>query len=378
MPSSPRLSVVLVAHDLAGSGGMERAMRELITRTAGDVSWTVVSATVPDDLVPCVTWHRVRVPPRPVPLKFLVFYVVAGLRLRRLRAGIVHSCGAIVPNRVDVASVHFCHAGFRAATGRWAPAGAPWTRRLNTGVTRLLGVAAERWSYRPGCVRVLAPVSRGLADEVGRHYPGVPVVVTPNGADPPREGGLSRDVLRARLGSPPGVPVVLFVGGNWDHKGLGPLIAAFGLMGCADAELWVVGPGDSRRFGAMAQRAGVAGRVRFVGPVDDASPYYRAADVFALPSSYEAFPLVVIEAAAAGMPIVAAPVSGVTDLVEDGVSGRLVPAEPAALSAVLDALVADPALRRSLGDEARRRSSAFTWERATATVQSLYRDLRGS
>jgi len=136
--TATRMRVVLVAHDVHDGGGMERACAELVRHAQHEVDFTVVSCTLADDLRDIVTWYRVPSPERPFLLKYTVFAVLAGARLMQLRKGTRHAVGAIVPNRVDVAAVHFCHAGFVAANGRLAVPGAPLVRRVNTAATRIV------------------------------------------------------------------------------------------------------------------------------------------------------------------------------------------------------------------------------------------------
>ena len=198
---------------------MERVLAELVRGGGSEIDFVVVSATLSQELRRLVEWRRVPVPRRPYPLKFVLFFVLAGLRLLRRDADLVHSVGAIVPNRVDVAAVHFCHAGFRVAEGALAPRDAPLLRRLNTSLVRLLSLGAERWTYRPGRCRVLAAVSRGTARELERHYPGVAVVVISNGVDCERfapDPERRRQVRAAQSVGDEGV-VALFVGGDWDR-----------------------------------------------------------------------------------------------------------------------------------------------------------------
>src|SRR5690349_20498345 len=126
-----RPRVALVIHDLDGYGGMERAIAELIKRAADRFEFVVLSATLARELRPLVEWRRIHVPSRRMPLKFAFFFVVAALQLRHARVQLVCTVGAIVPNRTDVVSVHFSHAGFCRATGRLAPEGAAFSRRLN-------------------------------------------------------------------------------------------------------------------------------------------------------------------------------------------------------------------------------------------------------
>jgi UDP-glucose:(heptosyl)LPS alpha-1,3-glucosyltransferase len=111
------------------------------------------------------------------------------------------------------------------------------------------------------------------------------------------------------------VPIFLFVGSGYKRKGLDAAIAALAASG-SDAELWVIGnetrPG---RYVTMAQKAGIAPRLRMIGPVPDPLPYYAAADALVLPSVYDPFPSTVIEALACGLPVVTSTACGARDAV---------------------------------------------------------------
>ncbi len=367
-----RRRVVVVAHDVHDGGGMEKVTAQLLRAGAERWQWVVVSATLAPELRPLVEWHRVRVPSRPFPLRFVLFFVVAGVRLRRVRAEIRHTCGAIVPNRVDVASVHFCHAAYaevERADRRRVDA-----RGLNTAITRVLSILAERWCYRPRRLGTLAAVSGGIADELQRHYPDVPVVVTPNGVDAARfaPDPEARRALRAAEQVGDDDVVVLFVGGDWLRKGVPELVAALARTSTPAARLWVVGGGDQSEVERQAAQLGVADRVRCFGRRDDTPAFYAAADVFALPSRYEAAPLVVLEAAAAGLAIVATAVNGATDVVADGETGLIVDRAPASIAAAIDRLVAEPDLRAHLGAAVRERALGLTWQRSYETVAGVY------
>jgi glycosyltransferase involved in cell wall biosynthesis/GT2 family glycosyltransferase len=370
----PPLRVTLVAHDVHDRGGMERALAELIRRAGPRVAFTVVSGTLAPELRRrVVRWRRVPVPRRPFPLRYLAFHVLGGLLVGRRSGQLVHTCGAIVPNRVDVASVHQCHAGLVAATGRLTPPGLSAPRRFNTALTRVLSLAAERWTYGRPRTRSLAVVSSGLAAEVHAHYPAPPVVVTPNGVDVHRF--VPDPAVRARLRAGQRVPedatVALFVGGNWEHKGLPLVVDAIGRSARAglDVRLWVVGPGDESRY------RGAAG-VTFFGPRDDVADFYRAADLLVLPTLYETFSLVAHEAAAAGLPVVATPVTGLTELIGRDEAGVLVERTPESVAGALARLAGDPGLGRRLGAEGRRRVAGRTWDAGVDETVALYRRLR--
>ena len=365
-PDGRRPALTFVAHDVGGVGGMERMHAETLERLAGSWDVTVHSVTLDPGLARLVTWRRVRIPRRPVQLKFALFFVVVGCRLRGTRhAGVRHTCGAIVPNRVDVASVHLCHAGLVSSTKHFAPPGAPLMRRANTGMVRRLALLGERWCYRPERLGTAHVVSRGVAGEMAEHYPGVVVVVVPNGVDSARFSPDSEAccAVRAQHGVPQRALVALFVGGDWDHKGLAVAIKSVAVarrLG-SDVRLWVVGRGDRDRFSAIARDDGVEEYVTFLGQRSDPSAYYRGADVLVLPSAYEAAPLVVNEAAATGIPVVATAVHGAIDLVGHNEAGVIVKRDESEIGQVLMDLADDRERLRALGEEARRRAVAWSW-----------------
>lgn len=379
-PSRAPLRVTLVAHDVHDRGGMERVQAELLRLGAPRVAFTVVSASLAPDLRRrVVRWKRVPVPGRPFPLRFALFYLLAGVRLGRGDGHLVHTCGAIVPNRVDLATVHLCHAGVVNAIGGLAPSDAPLPRRLNTALTRILSIMAERWTYRPQRVRMLAAVSAGLEAELHTHYGSVVTVATPNGVDVARFGPQPQTRQRVRREHRVSEQdlVALFVGGDWERKGLATAIGALGRCEShgVSARLWVVGSGDEPRYRTYAGRLGVAERVTFFGPRTDTESFYRGADVFVLPSRYEAFALVSLEAAAAGLPVVMTAVNGAAELVGRDEAGIIVERTAEAVAAALLRLARDPAWGRRLGAEGRRRVSQFSWPASVDRVVGVYGEL---
>lgn len=376
-PRKPRIA--LVAHDIHDHGGIERVFAELIRRGHEQVDFVVVAGRLAESLRGLVDWRQVSVPQRPFPVKFVSFFIRGSRAMRSLDVDLTQTMGAIVRNSVDVAAVHFCHAGFREASGGLAPPGTPIARRLNTSVARALALLAERWSYRPGRARTLATVSGGMARELEHHYPGVPVVVTPNGVDVERfsPDGEGRRALRIEQRVAAGDVVALFVGGDWDRKGVDVAIEGLvlGLRDVPALRLWIVGRGDERRFMTLAARHGVEERVSFFGPRADTERFYRAADIFVLPTQYESFSLVAYEAAACGLPVVATRVSGVEDLVGDDEAGIIVDRTPEAVGAALARLASDPETRARMGSEGRRRALGYTWERSISSILDLFGEL---
>jgi len=204
------------------------------------------------------------------------------------------------------------------------------------------------------------------------------------GADPARVAvipcGVDTDVFtagdataaRAALGLPPG-PLLLYVGRIAPIKGLETLLDALGCLRGAGmaARLAVVGgetdePIDGHEADVRRRAAGLGlgDAVTFVGaqPQQCLRDWYVAADVTVLPSYYESFGMVALEAMACGSPVVASRVGGLQSTVRDGVTGLLVPeGDPCALAETITRVLGDGALRWRLGREGQRWAAQHRW-----------------
>jgi glycosyltransferase involved in cell wall biosynthesis len=150
-----------------------------------------------------------------------------------------------------------------------------------------------------------------------------------------------------------------------------------------DGHLTLVGDGPSRRaLERQVATLGLGERVTFAGPVgDDQMPgFYARADVFCLPTFAEGLPIVLMEAMATELPVVTTPVAGIPELVEDRVTGRLVPPSDAGqLADALEELASDPELSRRLGAAGRARVlEEFDIRDAAAELERAFGPLTGS
>lgn len=205
---------------------------------------------------------------------------------------------------------------------------------------------------------------------------------TEEGAD--RVRYLPNFVQLDAIGAPPdrsgrsGPVHVLFVGWLLEAKGVRELLAA--ARNLPNARFTLAGPEEPSFTAAIrAELDALAERVRVLPAQPRAAIFelYRDADVFVLPTWREGFPNVVIEAMAAGLPVVATPVGAIPEAVEDGKSGLLVPVrDAAALDAALRRLIDDPSLRRTLGAAARARvEEVFAFDAVIARLGALYEEL---
>jgi glycosyltransferase involved in cell wall biosynthesis len=370
--------VTIVAHDVGAVGGMERQIAELVVglRRLGH-GVTVIARTCELPAEAGVLFRRLRGPSRPVLLAYPWFMVMGSLKVRRWRRGVVQTTGAIVLNRVDVIAVHYCH-----QVGPATPSRSTALFRIHAKLAGHLIRIGERLCFRANRSATFVGVSDGVAQEVRDYYPELAnqVITIHNGVSTetfaPGARGDEVQSLRAELGIPEERLVAVFVGSEWERKGLQPLIEALALA--PQWDLVVAGSGDRKRYEELADSLGVGGAVHWLGVTSDVQLVYQLGDTFVLPSSYEAFPLVVLEAAASGVPILATAVSGVRELIRNGENGYLISAEPRSIAERLRQLGDDPGLRARLGHAIRQSALPYSWGEVVAKHHELYSRIAGA
>ena len=183
-----------------------------------------------------------------------------------------------------------------------------------------------------------------------------------------------------------GKRVILYVGRAEPLKGLDILIGAMALLeDTADTTLLVVGgsPGQDAeldRLKSVASGLGIGDVVSFTGavPQTELPDYYNAADMFVLPSYYESFGLAALEAMACGTPVVVSRVGGLKSFVTHGETGYLVPWHcPEPFAQRLDMLLANAALRETMGKAARVKAEQMGWDRVVDGISGFYSWLLG-
>ena len=225
----------------------------------------------------------------------------------------------------------------------------------NTLYRLLCGLTDRMVAVSPAVVDYLV---RGIRVPTGK------VTLVSNGvAAPSDEDTMAIGAIRHRFAIGPDSFVIGTVGRLQDsHKRVSDLIRAMPMLcqNISDPRLLVVGDGDDvEMLASLADEMGVAERVHFCGYQADTSSYYRVMDVFALASAHEAFGLVLVEAMLVGLATVATRVGGIPTVVDEGVTGLLVPAHnPSALATALLDLYRDPSRRGAMGARGKVRAQA--------------------
>jgi glycosyltransferase involved in cell wall biosynthesis len=264
-------------------------------------------------------------------------------------AGVRHSI-MWVHNATEITARGLVHRGVDRALVRWT--------------SRYFGVAESQRSF--------------LVDDRG--YPADRIEIICNGVDLARfEVGTDRAVL-AELGIADDSPVVAVVAALRPEKDHATLLRAARLVvdRIPRARFLIVGDGECRPdLVARSEALGIAQHVHFAGARNDVGQLLRAIDVFSLTSTTECLPIALLEAMACGRPAVCTAVGGMTEVIEDGVTGFLVPpADPVALSDRLVRLLSDPERAHRMGRAARRRAEeTYALERSVEATQQAIEQL---
>ena len=370
-----RLKVLLVIKCL-GLGGAERLLVDTVT--SGDhecvdyeVAWVLEAERA---LVPTLVERGIVVHPLGATGNADMRWM-ANLR-RLLLAG-------------DYDVVHF-HLPHTAALGRLVAASMPRGRR-----PAIVYTEHSLWNKMAVLVRVVNRAGIGLDQSLivvsEAAHEALPRMLRPRARvivhgvdlsaadDAVADRATVRPQVRAELGVPDGDLVVLTVANLRPEKGYDTLLDAARLVVDQGLPVRFVSVGRGSEEQAMADRhraLGLGERFTFLGLREDVMRLLVAADVFVLPSRQEGLPVVLMEATAVGLPIVATAVGGVPQVLTDGVDGLVVPPDsPPDLAAAIARMVEDPELRLRLGRGARARSTMFDVTGASVEIEGIYRQV---
>ena len=324
------MKVLIIARPFVFHGGVEQATAGLVTALVEH--GYEVHLLSPRGQAPMrgVTLHTLPLPPLPSAARVLAMAMSARLAVARGVWDVVQSHERTLRQDVYRAG-EGCHRAYLASEDRGK------TR----GLYHRIVLALER--------RVFAQTPRIVAiAKIGRReietLYGVPserLAVVYNGVDlarfHPANRARFRADARAEASLPSGAFTALFVGSGFARKGLATAIEAMAALADREGRLVVVGKGDSRPYEALAARSGVTERIKWLGPRSDLERWYAAADIVVLPSRYEPFGNVHLEALASGLPVVASARAGGAEVIADGVNGAVVdPLDPRAVTEALE------------------------------------------
>lgn len=357
-----RIALVIERFEPAG-GGMEAVAWQVAhgLAEAGDEVHVIARRSQPSA---SVVLHPVWVPTTWQPIRVLAFSRGAAVAAPRGAFDVVHAFSR-------TRSQDLYRAGGGSHADYLERVHSPLSRRLRRLSPRHVGLLRMERRVFGDDSQAIQCGSRLVRDEIAQRF-GVAderLHVLYNGVDcthfRPAE---------ATAKPPSGAPVWLFAGSGWRRKGLDTALAALAACADPDARLQVAGRDAIAAWQREAARLGVADRVSFLGPRTDLARLYREADGLLLPTRYDAFANVCLEASASGIPVVTSGTNGSAELVRD--AGIVVddPEDVGAFARALDRL-GDRNERERLGARGRALAEAASWQRHVEQLRVLYRKL---
>jgi glycosyltransferase involved in cell wall biosynthesis len=300
-----------------------------------------------------VEWVYIPLPRKPILFRYWLYHLLAPLaymfwRLSGKRATYVQGTqGQFVG--ADVVYAHFCHRAY--LKGQWRESTVTGIRRLARWLNHSFNAFFERLAINRA-KKIVVP-SHGLARELSKEYPDVAnrIITIANPVDIvrfSRPDDFDRQVFRSQLGVKTGELALSFVAlGDFARKGLGLLIAAIARLSDAQRSqlrLIVIGgqPSEIESFRQETVHQGIGDRVVLVGMQGEVRDFLWATDAYVFPSAYEIFSLAILQAAAAGLPVlVSERLYGAEEYIRDGYNGWVVQRTEDGVTNGLERLISD-------------------------------------
>lgn len=358
------------------SGGVERVVAELLRYQSKRRPTTFVgeSSEVADvRLIP------VNPPPVPQGLRPWAFRVAAGRAIRAAEGlGTTVSFGANCPPG-DVYWVQSVHRAWIERGGQIRVRGIAVPPVLRRSLARhqvLLRLEADY--FRRHHPRAILCTSQQEVEDLANLYdvPRSVMHVLPNGFDAEAFGlhrrEQDRTAARSAIAASDEEMVVLMVANEWHRKGLGPLIEAVAAVGDRRLRIDLVGRKSPQDYMPLAQRLGMGDRIRWHGPTGDAGFFMAGADAFVLPTTYEPFGIVIVEAMASGLPVVTSRLAGASSAIVPGENGFLLedPTDVEELTAAVR-MLCDEDARQRWGQRAASSVGPYEWSRVFERADAI-------
>jgi glycosyltransferase involved in cell wall biosynthesis len=376
------LRIAIFDHKMTRNNPIGSCHLAMLRGLAAEHEFTVFAVEFDNPCPEKIRFVRVPSPMRPIALTFVVYHFMALLcyLLYRLRGGPRFDLIQALESNIvfaDLLYSHFCHRMY--LKNHWSKSGAKGLRGWFRWLDHQLHALMEGFTY-PRATQVVT-ISRGLARELKAAFPYIEnkLTVLPNPVRLDRlqmPAEFDRQAFRHSLGIEDQDLVGLFVAlGQFERKGLPFLLHALATPGMQRFKLIVVGgqPDLIAQYAERAAKYQVGDRVIFAGMQSDVRPYFWSVDAFVFPSLYEGFPLVTLEAAAAGLPIVVSHLYGVEDMLVDGDNGILVETSVDGVRQGLERFLSlPPSARHAMGQGARQAVSVYSEEHFVAAWRAFY------
>ena len=368
-----KIAVVIPKYGLVG--GAEQFVAELTSRLSASTGYDFhVYANRWEKSAAPITFHRVPLISFPKFLTTLSFAHFARRQIKRNNFSLVHS-----HDRIFAADIFTLH-------------GIPhryWVHHIRRKQMSLYDLATawveKKLVYGGHCKKFIA-VSNLTKDIFLQEYkinPGLVEVIHP-GVDlqdyTKHDKASVRNSIRRELSITLDDQVILFASMNFEIKGLDDVLLSLAKLKAQNSKfkLIVAGKGNTKKYTQLAKEAGIISDVIFTGPVNKAEmiKMYLASDLYIMLSKFDTFGMVVLEAMAAGLPVIISSNVGAKDLVQEGKNGFIVSnTTDSDYIAAKIALLCDENIRRPFSQAAYQTATQNTWEQVVAKYSKIYADI---
>lgn len=373
-PNTKKIAVIIPKYDLVG--GAERFAYELTERLSinGKYDFHVFANRWQSDS-DRITFHKVPIIRFPRFLTTISFAWFANRKISKINFDLVHT-----HDRIFDANIFTMH-------------GIPhriWVHEVRKKYMSLFDRATywvEKYLINNTKCKIFLPVSNLTKEKSIQEYKIAPekIQVIHPGVDIARSKKLDREPyrkeIRKQFGIDPSDIVVLFVSMNFEIKGLDYVIAAIGKAKTShpsqNLKLLVVGKGDCKKYGALAQKAGIKDNVIFAGvQKENLEKIYLASDIFMMLSRFDTFGMTVLEAMAASLPVIISSNVGAKDLVREGKNGFVIEdTNNADMICEKIGFMLDSKTRNMMAKEAHNTALGNSWDAVAKRVEGIYEEM---
>jgi UDP-glucose:(heptosyl)LPS alpha-1,3-glucosyltransferase len=315
-------------------------------------------------------------------IEFASFALKSYKELRTQEYDIIHSHSSSCIKQ-DILTAHSCH---KASLIKLAELSKNRVNkydlfRLYINPFNFVNIRIEKLQYQKGNYKKIVALSSSLKEEILKSYEvsSDDIVVIPNGIDleqfKPNQD--FRTKIRKKLDLTDDEFILMFISHRFANKGLEVVIKAISLLKEKKIRLLVFSGDNARHFIELSGKLGLNEQIKFLGPTNNPENFYPAADVVVNPSSYEGFGLVILEAMASGLPVIATNTGCAPDVINNMVDGFYVsiPPDPNEISEIICNLYKDENFRKTVGKNARVKAAQFSWDIIASKTLKLYESI---
>ncbi len=390
MQNKPPIAIMI--HDLNPWGGQDRSMLEIAWQLNKEFPLQIHSFSLQGydnwpDMEPVQYEAAIK---KPILLKYLNYQINSWRSLKQKQTRWVQSTGTASLTS-DVVQVQFIHHTWQKIAGRMPPDKISSPSPVHQIYHKLLAYykkELERRIYTAD--KKYIAISHSIKKELMENFkiPPQNIEIIYHGVDPTyfhppsvsESAQSKREEVRSQLGIDANDFVLLHVGALNARKGLFQSFRTLGFLkdhGFDNVKLLAVGQGDQKILRRLSKEQNVEDRVILAPHSKDIRNYYWASDCFFFPTYYEPFGLVILEAMACGLPVVASDLAGGSELIEEGVSGFLFDpwSNIQTIGNTLLPLLRDPHLAQQMGQKARAVAETRSWEVVGDEYRQFYKKL---